>query len=77
MSTNRVMEIIKQKYHPEAYAAEKAQKEKEIAEMLAFVDGVLAGMDRESERQEEVKKAGIKFISDPTDPKGFKPNKQS
>ena len=72
--TNRVMEIIKEKFHPEEYAKEQAEKEASLKEKLAFIDGVLTQFYAEKEKK-ELEKSKILFHSDPSSPCGFRPNK--
>lgn len=73
MSLSLVGELIKKKYKPEQYAAEQAAKEESLKEMLAFVDGVLTAYNQAKAKEEEIKKSGILFVSDPSSPCGFKP----
>ena len=54
-------------HHPEQYAEEQLQKEKEIAEMLAFVEGVKAAL---SAQEQEAAKS-VLFKSDKSSPRGF------
>ncbi len=43
---NLTRDIIMKQFHPEQYEAEQIEKQKKIADMLAFVDGVVAaGVD--------------------------------
>lgn len=62
--TNTVMDILKQKHHPELYEAEQARLHKE---RLAFIEGFKAS--------KEIEKATSKplFVSDDS-PKGFTKN---
>lgn len=73
---SRVMELIKQKYHPEEWKAEQERKEQETAELLAFVDGVLAEHNRKKLEEEKAKEDNILFKSDPTSPTGFSPTEK-
>lgn len=73
-SISMVGELLKQRYHPEQYAQEQEQKKKELAELLSFVDGVLAGLDQAKQAQEATKGKPV-FVTDENDPKGFRPNR--
>jgi hypothetical protein len=70
-SIQRTTEILKQRYQPELYAKEQEEKQKKLAETLAFIDGVLAAYELEKSRKD----SEILFVTDPNDPKGFRPNK--
>lgn len=73
--TNRVMQIIKERFHPEEFAKEQAEKEQSLKEKLAFIDGVLTQFYAEREKKElEKSKSKPIFVSDDSI-KGFKPNK--
>lgn len=73
-SLSMVGELLKQRYHPELYKAEQEQKKKELAELMNFVDGVLAGLDQAKQAQEAAKGKPV-FVTDENDPKGFRPNR--
>lgn len=68
-SKKAVRELIMKQFHPEQYAEEQAQKEKDIAETLAFVEGIKAALE-----QVEKSKGKALFVSDPSSPCGFTPN---
>lgn len=73
-SKKAVQDLIKQKYQPAQWEAEQVQKKKEIDEMLAFVEGVVAEFNRkksEEEKDAELKKANILFKTDPLNPRGW------
>ncbi|OEC44947.1 hypothetical protein A7D27_06395 [Pseudomonas sp. 1D4] len=70
-SIQRTTEILKQRYQPELYAKEQEEKQKKLAETLAFIDGVLAAYELEKSRKD----SEILFVTDPTHPKGFRPSK--
>ncbi|WP_165674347.1 hypothetical protein [Metapseudomonas otitidis] len=77
-SISRVAEIIKAKYHPEQYKAEQEQKQRELNETLAFVDGVLAAYNAQKEKESkeaEIAKSQILFVTDPLHPRGWTKNK--
>lgn len=40
-SVTMVADLLKQKYHPDAYAQEQKEKEENLKETLSFIDGVL------------------------------------
>lgn len=65
-----VMDIIKQKHHPEQYAAEQEAADKLHQERLAFIDGF-----KELYEHYQITKAKPLYVSDSTSPSGFKPNK--
>ncbi len=73
-SISMVGELLKQRYQPEQYAIEQEQKKKELAELLSFVDGVIAGLDQAKQAQEATKGKPV-FVTDENDPKGFRPNR--
>ncbi len=73
-SITMVADLLKQKYHPQEWEAEQAQKKKETAELLAFVEGVVAEFNRkkdEEAKDAELKKANILFKTDPLNPRGW------
>lgn len=72
-----VREIILKKYHPEQYEAEQAQKKQETAELMAFVDGVVAEYNRKKMEEEKAKEDSILFKSDPSSPTGFSPTEKA
>lgn len=72
-----VREIILKKYNPEQYEAEQAQKKQETAELLAFVDGVLAEHNRKKAEEAQNKEDNILFKSDSTSPTGFSPTEKA
>jgi DNA recombination-dependent growth factor C len=65
--TITLMDIIKQKHHPEQFKAEQEAEAKIFAETLAFVEGMKSAL-------EEVQKSKAQplFVSDDS-AKGFKP----
>lgn len=65
-SKKMVHEIIMKTHHPEQWEAEQTKKAQDLADMLAFVEGVKAALAI----QEEVKK-GVLFKSDKSSPCGF------
>lgn len=76
-SKKAVRELIMKTYHPEQWAEAQEQKKKETAELLAFVDGVLAEYNRkkaEEEKDAELKKANILFKTDPLNARGWSRN---
>lgn len=73
-SISMVGELLKQRYQPEQYAIEQEQKKKELAELLSFVDGVIAGLDQAKQAQEATKGKPV-FVTDENDPKGFRPSR--
>lgn len=70
MSLNSVMEILKQKHDPEDYTADQAARAETHKERLSFIEGFKAAL-----AEQEAKKGKPFFVSDPNDPKGFRPNK--
>lgn len=77
-SIQRTTEILKQRYQPELYKAEQEQKKKDLAETLAFIDGVLAAYNAQKEKEAEeaeIAKSQILFVTDPLSPHGFRKNK--
>lgn len=62
-----VRELLMKQHHPEQYAEEQAQKAKELAETLAFVEGIKAAL---AIQEQEVQKS-VLFKSDPSSPCGF------
>lgn len=72
-SITMVADLLKQKYHPKEYAQEQEQKQKELDELMSFVNGVLAGLDQAKQTQEA--KGKPVFVTDENDPKGFRPSR--
>lgn len=72
-SLSMVGELLKQRYQPEQYAQEQERKQKELDELMSFVNGVLAGLDQAKQTQEAAKGKPV-FVTDANDPKGFRPN---
>ncbi|MCY1294410.1 hypothetical protein D3C85_1284490 [compost metagenome] len=72
-SKSRVRDILKQKYNPEQWKAEQEQKERETAELLAFVEGIKAALSASEEIEKKKNADSILFRSDPTSPCGFRP----
>ncbi|MCY1282313.1 hypothetical protein D9M68_849760 [compost metagenome] len=73
---SRVMELIKQKFHPEEWKAEQERKERETAELMAYVDGVVAEYNRKKLEEEKDKEDNILFKSDPSSSTGFTPTEK-
>ncbi|RJG10252.1 hypothetical protein D3879_19700 [Pseudomonas cavernicola] len=73
---SNLMNILKAKHHPEQYAAEQAKKKQETAELLAFVDGVLAEHNRKKAEEEQDTEDKILFKSDPSSPTSFIPTEK-
>lgn len=67
---NLTRDIIMKQFHPEQYAAEQAKKQKDTAELLAFVDGVLSAHNLQKEEEKLQKEKDILFRSE-----DFPPNK--
>ncbi|WP_223532343.1 hypothetical protein [Pseudomonas sp. GL-RE-20] len=67
---NLTRDIIMKQFHPEEFEAELAQKQKKIADLLAFVDGVVAAHNLQQEEQKLEKEKNILFRSE-----DFPPNK--
>lgn len=73
-SKKAVRDLIRKAHQPEQWAEEQAEKKKKFDELMCFVDGVLAGLDQAKQAQEATKGKPV-FITDPNDPKGFRPNR--
>jgi hypothetical protein len=65
---SNVMNLLKQRHHPEQYAAEQAEADRKHQETLAFIEGAKAALE-----EVEKSKATPFFVSDYTSPIGFKP----
>ena len=67
---NLTRDIIMKQFHPKEYEAEQIQKQKKIADLLAFVDGVVAAHNLQKEEEKLEKENNILFRSE-----DFPPNK--
>ncbi|WP_454870189.1 hypothetical protein [Pseudomonas lini] len=63
-------DLILKKFHPDQYESEQLEKQKKLADLLAFVDGVVAAHNLQKEEEKLEKENNILFRSE-----DFPPNK--
>jgi len=61
---NLTRDIIMKQFHPEQYEAEQIEKQKKMADLLAFVDGVVASHNLQKEEEKLEKEKNILFRSE-------------